>query len=118
MKGPRHSSLGVEDLQSSSLSDHSQSAPAYRDAGFVLTVVVVLTLALFALAFLLRGKWHRPLPGELQESLAPHTKGATGASGTHRRRRRRSRSRNPSRAEVGGLPPRRSAPSPLGPPRP
>jgi hypothetical protein len=116
MTASLHASLGVEDLSPSVRADLSPSAPAYRDAAFLLMVVCVLALTLFAMAFAFRHKLRRrQFPHELHETAAPPRGSVSGTTGSHRRRRRQSRPRNPSRAEVGGLPPRRSSPSTFDP---
>lgn len=102
----RHARLELEDLWSPHLSEPVGSAHALRDAGFVLALVFGLALLLFVLAWLLRNRWGRS-SREAHGALAFRSSRPHGRE-LHRRRRRRRRSHsNPTRAEVGGLPPRR-----------
>jgi len=92
------------------------TARSLRDAAFMLIVILVLAVFLFSLVLLFR----RPLRRvrrlfRSSSEPSPHRKhGDYSADVTRRRRRRRSHHMNPSRAQTGGLPPKRKEP-PLGP---
>lgn len=115
MKPQSSAPLGVESLAAPSLPDTGHTARNLVDASVVLLVVFALAVVLFGLAFLLRRRLRR-LRRVPRTARAPGTDlsaRAHAAPAPPRHRRRRSRRMNPTRAQVGGLPPKRETP-PLG----
>lgn len=116
MKAAGSSSYGFESVSSQRPAETGHTARNLHDAGFVLLIILGLAVLLFACVALLRRPARR-LGHFLRHSpeSAPRRKSRDSAAGTTHRRRRRPRHRmNPSRAQIGGLPPKRPDP-PLGP---
>ena len=83
-----------------------------HETTLLISVLVVITLALFLLTYILNRKRHRglsrsPHPPSLSQSETGKNVASTQASHRRRKRRRRRehRPRNPTLAETGGLPP-------------
>lgn len=115
MKLDGRSSFDFDSVASQRPLETGQVAHTLHDATLMLTVVLALSVVLFGFVLLfrrrLRGRRRYHSPSE----PGPNPRlGHPALEVTRRRRRRRSHRMNPSRAQIGGLPPKRED-SPVGP---